>query len=220
MLASFFIANGVKALKNPDALVPAAEPIAEKFVPFAQRALPEAVSAYVPEDTRSLVRLNGLLAIVGGMGVATGIAPRGGAALAATSMVPHVIASNPLGASDKAAATSIFVRNVALLGAAIVLTQDTHGKPGLTWRANDSASRLGRRASHAVDGVQSEAEKLGRRAQKRLDRAAKDAGRRLDVVIGDYDKLSDQARRRFDRANAAVQHRLQEATASVKGALQ
>ncbi len=182
MLATFFIANGVKAFRDPDSLVAAAEPLAEKFVPLAQKVFPEAVAAYVPEDTLTLVRLNGIVSIAGGLGMATGIAPRLGGGLAAASMISHVLASNPRGAADPSAARSIFVRNLALAGAAIVLTQDTHGKPSMVWRANTKAALLGRHAAQAVDAVQSDASKLGHRAQKRIDRAAHDATRRLEAA--------------------------------------
>jgi uncharacterized membrane protein YphA (DoxX/SURF4 family) len=140
MMAGFFIANGVKAIKDPEALVPEAEPIAEKFVPLAQQAFPEAVSAYVPEDTKTLIRINGALAVVGGVAMATGLAPRAGGALAAASMIPHLLASDPRKADDKAAGRSLLIRNLALTGAAIVLTQDTQGHPSLLWRARRHAA--------------------------------------------------------------------------------
>ncbi len=220
MLATFFIANGVKAVKDPEPFVDAADPLAQKFVPFAQRTFPEAVSAYVPEDTRSLVRLNGAAGIAGGLGMATGIAPRGGAVLAAASMVPHVLASDPRGAVNKSEARSIFVRNLALAGAALVLSQDTHGKPSLFWRANDSANRLGRTTTKAVEGVQADGAKLSRRTQKKLDRAARDVGKKLGLVSTDYDKLSETAKRRLDRATREAAKRLEAATQNVKDALQ
>jgi putative oxidoreductase len=185
MLATFFIANGVKALRDPDALVPASEPFAARFVPFAQKALPEALSAYVPEDTRSLVRLGGLAAIAGGLCMATGIAPRAGGALAAASMLPHLVAADPRGAADRKAALGEFATKLALTGAALVVTQDTRGRPSVLWRANDSAARLGRSTGRAVEGVQADAQRLGRRAQKRVERAARAAQKRLDTVAKD-----------------------------------
>lgn len=185
MMATYFIANGVQVLRDPDALVPAAEPLAAKFVPFAQKTLPEAVSAYVPEDTRSLVRLGGLASIVGGLGMATGIAPRAGGALAVASMLPHLAAADPRGAADRKAALSELATKLALTGAALMVTQDTRGRPSMLWRADDSATRLSRSAGRAVEGVQSDARRLSRRAQKRLERAARVAERRTEALAKD-----------------------------------
>ncbi|SMO51585.1 DoxX family membrane protein [Propioniciclava tarda] len=185
MMATYFIANGVKALRDPDALVPATEPIAQRFVPFAQKTLPEAVSAYVPEDTRSLVRLGGVASIAGGLGMATGIAPRGGGVLAAASMLPHLVAADPRQASDRRGAMTDFFGKLAIAGAALVVSQDTRGRPSLLWRAGDSAARLGRTTTRAVDGAQADAVALSRRARKNLDKAARQAQRRFDAVAED-----------------------------------
>lgn len=185
LMGGYFIASGVKALKDPDALVPATEPLAEKFVPFAQRKLPESVSAYIPEDTRSLVRLGGVASVAGGLGMATGIAPRLGGALAAGSMIPHVVAADPRGALDKSAARTDFLAKLALAGAALVLTQDTRGKPSMLWRASDSSHRVSQSAAKAIEGAGSDAQRLGRRAQKKLEKAATQAQRRIDAAAND-----------------------------------
>lgn len=145
LLGGFFIVNGAKAVKNPSAFVPAAEPVAQRFVPLARKALPPEAAAYIPEETSTLVRANGVASMLGGLGMATGISRRGGAHLAALSMLPHVFAANPQGAvtqADKDARRSLFVRNLALLGAALVVSQDTAGQPGLGWRAADAKRRL------------------------------------------------------------------------------
>ena len=182
LMGGYFIASGVKAVKDPDALVPATEPLAEKFVPFAQRTLPGSVSAYIPEDTRSLVRLGGISAVAGGVGMATGIAPRLGGALAAGSMLPQLAAADPRGALDKSAARSDFLAKLALAGAALVLTQDTRGKPSMLWRASDSTQRVSRSAAKALEGAGSDAQRLGRRAQKKLEKAATQAQRLIDAA--------------------------------------
>lgn len=173
MLAGFFISNGVKALREPEAQVPAAEPLARAFVPFAQKVLPEGVSAYLPEETKNLVRLDGLLSLLGGLGMATGITTRGGATLAAASMIPHVVASFPKDSPDDKSARSVFLRNLALTGAALVVSQDTRGKPSLSWLAADKAARLSRTTKAKVDEVQRDTQKLSARAERRARKAAK-----------------------------------------------
>ena len=175
LLAGFFVSNGLKAVRRPDDMVEAAEPNADKFVPFAQRTLPPAAASYLPTDTRSLVRLTGAVQIAGGVAMFTGLGRRPGAALAALSMLPHVLAANPTGAppSERDAARSLFVRNLALLGAALVVSQDTQGQPGIVWRAGDGYQRLQRQASRTQSDLSREAEKLRRLAAKKAHEAQK-----------------------------------------------
>ena len=42
MLASYFVASGVKALRDPDSLVPVAEPLADRLVPLVKQYAPRA----------------------------------------------------------------------------------------------------------------------------------------------------------------------------------
>lgn len=200
LLGAFFIANGVKAVRNPDALVEATEPLAERLVPLAQKTLPGAVSAYVPEDTRTLVRAGGVAGILGGLGMATGIAPQAGGTLAALSMVPSLAAANPRGASDRRAALGEFTTRLALAGAALVVSQDTRGRPSVFWRAQASTARIGRSAVRAVGTAQAEAAAVGRRATRRAARlerraaaAAQKAQRKLAKKAGDVRDALDAA---------------------------
>lgn len=179
LLAGYFIVNGARALSNPAPLTAEAEPIARAFVPLAQQTLPPSVSAYVPEDTRTLVRLNGLLSLLGGLGMATGLGRRGGAALAAVSMVPHVVASDPRAVpkEERSSAISVLLRNAALLGAALVASQDTQGSPSLAWRANDQRVRLTREAGRTKAGLTKDAERLGRQASRQVEATKTDLAR-------------------------------------------
>ncbi|MDN5570495.1 MAG: DoxX family membrane protein [Propionibacteriaceae bacterium] len=174
LLGGFFIANGVKAVRDPGQFVAAAQPLADKVVPLAQRALPPEAAAYVPQDTATLVRINGIASVLGGLGMATGISSKGGGALAAASMLPHVVAAKEAG-QDAATSRSLLVRNLALLGAAIVVSQDTRGKPSLAWKANATRLQLARDAQRAKKSVSkdaSHATELARRDIKRLKREA------------------------------------------------
>ena len=164
LLGGYFVVQGAKAVKDPAHFAPAAEPIAQRFVPFAQKTLPPEASAYVPEDPDTLVRLNGALSVVGGIGMATGIGRRGGGYLAAASLVPHILAATEKGVSaeEKKTLRSQLVRNLALLGAALVVSQDTAGQPSLLWRAEDTRKRLAREAERAQKAVTREASRAGR----------------------------------------------------------
>lgn len=177
MLASFFVNEGVKALTKPDEHVAAADPIARKVVPLAQKVAPAQYASWVPEETRALVQISGAAQVAGGLLFATGIARRPGAALLALTSVPHVIASvkNPADATDseKRAGRSILLRNVALLGATVLAAQDTQGKPGLTWRAEDTSHRIGRAAEKKAKALSRDAEKASKNAKKELKKARK-----------------------------------------------
>lgn len=116
MLASFFVVNGIKALRDPEPLVSATEPIANTFLPLAEKTLPPQAAAYLPEDAKGLVKVSAVAQILGGVSLATGLGRRLGAAVLAVSMVPELLASNPFGSSDKKGGDT-FLRDVALTGA-------------------------------------------------------------------------------------------------------
>ncbi len=176
MLASFFVVNGAKTAMKPEALVDSAEPIAQKVVPLAQRVAPPTVAPYIPNDTTQLVRLTGVAQVLGGLGLATGIGRRPGAGLLAASMVPHVLASRaPKTATpdERSTARGLMLRNVALLGAALIAAQDTEGKPSLGWLAKDSSRRLGGAASRQKRAIGKDADHLASQAKLRMQLAKK-----------------------------------------------
>lgn len=183
MLASFFVVNGFKSARKPDQFVADAEPIAQKFVPLAQKVAPPTVSNYIPEDTKTLVRYTGIAQVIGGLGLATGIGRRGCSALLAATMIPHVLASRaPQGATaeQRTASRSVALRNVALLGAALIASRDTEGHPSIGWRAEREQQRLSRAASQQ---------------RRHLKKQQKHARKAIDKQAG---SLSKGARRSFE----------------------
>ncbi|HOC12466.1 MAG TPA: DoxX family protein [Propionicimonas sp.] len=148
MLASYFVLNGVRALAHPEDLAPATAPIAEKLMPKLSAALPESARAFVPTDATGLVKLNGLLQIVGGASLATGFFRRIGAGVLAVTTVPNLLAANPLTKGPgQAAAQAEFGTNVALLGGVLLAAQDTEGKPTLVWRLRTQRELLAKDAA-------------------------------------------------------------------------
>lgn len=200
MLASFFVVNGAKAAAKPDALVADAEPIARKVVPLVQRVAPPSVANYIPEDTKTLVRATGAAQVVGGLGLATGLGRRLGATVLSASMVPHVLASRPdkrASAEEKTAARSVMLRNVALLGAALIASQDTQGKPSLGYRANSQAKAISKAASKERKDLEKQAKQLTspsnkRKAKKQAKAARKQAGKQAKVAQKQARKLQKQ----------------------------
>lgn len=192
MLASFFVVNGFKALRDPEPLVAATEPLAKTFLPLAEKALPPQAVAYLPEDAKGLVRLTGLAQVLGGLSLATGIGRRLGAAALAVSMVPQVVASNPFlsDSGDAVRDRDLFLRNIALTGGVLLAAQDTEGRPNLAWRAKNRAELLGREAEHTKAALAREAAhtkatltREGRRAARKAKKVASKATKTIEGAL-------------------------------------
>ena len=193
MLASFFIVNGAKAALKPATRGEDAEPVAAKSVPLAQRLVPASVASFVPEDTASLVRLSGIAQVLGGLGLATGVARRASSAVLAVSMIPHLMAARPgIGATpaDKEHARSILLRNVALLGGVLIAARDTQGQPSLGWQARNQAERLADEAAR----------------QKKI--LAKDVKHARKAVARQSDSLTAMAKQGFTSAQKSLESAL------------
>lgn len=176
MLASYFVVNGVKAFRHPDEFSPAAQPLADRFLPVINSALPPQAAAYVPTDATGLVRASGALQVIGGLSLASGLGRRVGAGVLAATMLPHVLATAPRRAqgSERVVRQSLLTKNVALMGGVLLASQDTEGKPTLAWRARAKKQLLEREAARAkvikakeAKQVAQQAKKAGRRARKR-----------------------------------------------------
>ena len=100
MLASYFVASGIKAVRNPTPNA-GAEPVTDKLVPALKKYAPAQVAGYIPEDTATLVRINGVLQVAGGLMLATGKGRRLGAWLLADSLVPGTVARHPFWTRDR-----------------------------------------------------------------------------------------------------------------------
>jgi uncharacterized membrane protein YphA (DoxX/SURF4 family) len=190
MLASFFVVNGVKALRNPESLVPATEPIAKAFLPLAEKTLPPQAAAYLPEDAKGLVKLTALAQIAGGISLATGLGRRVGALVLAVSMVPQLVDSAPFGPSGDGERTGDFVRDLALTGGVLLASGDTEGQPTLAYKAKTRAEMLGREAEHTKAAVVREAERTkkslqreGKRAARKAKKVASKAGKTIEGAL-------------------------------------
>jgi uncharacterized membrane protein YphA (DoxX/SURF4 family) len=154
MLASYFVSSGIKAVRHPELLVPAAEPVADKLVPLLKKYAPGPVAGYVPEDTKTLVRVNGAAQVLGALALATGKGRRLGAVVLAASLVPSTLARHPFWtrttAEEKAQDRSHFLKNVSLLGGVLLAANDTEGKPSIVWRAHKGGELLVRDTRRAT----------------------------------------------------------------------
>ena len=211
MLASFFVVQGAKAVVNPEPLVADAEPIARSFVPLAQRVAPASLAGYVPDDTKTLVRASGVAQVVGGLMLATGIGRRLGASVLGLSMVPHVLASRPSKAAsitEREISKAQLLRNVALLGGAILASLDTQGKPSLAWLAADRRDRLTAEAQRTGRQLAAGARRTGRGVAKDTRRAARLAAREArqtqKVLKRELRRAGRHARRQVVEAQSSI----------------
>ena len=215
MLASYFVASGVKALRDPAPLVPAAEPLAEKLVPLIKQASPDQVAGFIPEDTATLVRVDGALQIVGGLALATGRGRRMGAWLLATSLLPNTIAKHPFWSKsdpeEKAADRSAFLKNISLLGGVLIATGDTEGKPSLAWRAQKGGHQIAKKTSKASNELVKKAEHLTGGGSSFADEALAGGAALLTTVVASSRKARKEATKQFHRAQEIAAEQAKEA---------
>lgn len=153
LLASYFIVNGVSALRRPEDFTDTAKPVLEVAVPACRRVLPTEAASFLPDDATGVVRLTAAAQLVGGFCLATGLARRLGAGLLAASLVPTVVSRNPV--TGSAADRAEFGTNLALLGGVALASMDTEGEPDMFWRlrmrqkvlSSDAARRKAERAA-------------------------------------------------------------------------
>ena len=164
-LAAMFVTGGLDSFRRPETKVPAADPIAPRIA----EKLP-----YLPEDTESLVRINGAAQVAAGLMLATGRFPRLSSAVLAGSLVPTTLAGHRFWEEQdetrRAQQRIHFFKNLSMLGGLILAAVDTEGQPSLAWRARHATH-------HAAVGT-----RRTRRAAKRNARlVAHDARRALPV---------------------------------------
>lgn len=176
MLASYFIVTGYKAMRHPEELAEAAEPVAETLLPLAKQALPKQAAVYLPQDTTGLIKATGVAQLLGGLSLATGIGRRVGAGVLAASMVPHVLASNPLAAAgeERAARYGLLSKNIALLGGVALAAMDTEGRPNLAWKARAQKEIFARESSRAKRLAERKAKQLAKSAKQTAGKATKE----------------------------------------------
>ncbi|GAB3703983.1 DoxX family protein [Mariniluteicoccus flavus] len=178
MLAGYFVANGAKALKEPEAYAAETERFATTVVPLAKRVAPPEVATSIPEDAVTLARIAGAMQVIGGLGLMTGKGRRLGASAIATAMLPQLVAANPLkGASgvERAANRNDLLKNLALTGAALLAANDTEGKPSLSWRAQDQSRRIARSVDQTRRQLEADASKSKRQVAREIMKARKNA---------------------------------------------
>lgn len=178
MLASYFIVLGTKSVLKPAPLVADADPLVAKFAPLAKSLAPQRFSGLVPENTSTFIRIDGAMQVLGGIGLATGLGRRFGAVLISAAMVPHVVASLPHrgdSAEQLTESRNQLLRNAALLGGALIATQDLQGNPSLAWRADQERKQLTKQAEKAKKKFDKQAESTQRSLARQAEQVRQDA---------------------------------------------
>jgi uncharacterized membrane protein YphA (DoxX/SURF4 family) len=208
MLASYFVASGVKALRNPGPLVPLAEPLADKCVPLLKQYAPDQIARYIPEDAKTLVRVNGATQVIGGLALATGKGRRLGAVLLAGSLVPSTIAKHPFWSrsdpDEKALERSQFVKNVSLLGGVLLASADTEGKPSLVWRAQKGGQHLAKDTRKVAKKLTPSHSGIGDTAGDLADSALAGGAALVGAVVASTRQARKQAAKQFKQAQAVA----------------
>jgi uncharacterized membrane protein YphA (DoxX/SURF4 family) len=225
MLASYFIASGVKALRDPDALVGDAEPVTDKVVPFVKEYAPEQVASFVPEDARTLVRVHGATQVVGGLALASGKGRRLGALLLAYSLIPSTIAKHPFWSrsdpAQRADDQHQVLKNVSLLGGVLLAAGDTEGKPSLAWRAQKGGRSIAKSTGKATDKLAKRAESLTGGGSDLAESALAGGAALVGTVVASTRKARKQALKQFARAQKIAARQTEEARqAAIKAAKQ
>jgi putative oxidoreductase len=184
LLSMIFIAQGVNSIRNPEPLVPKAQPVTDRLVPMVKKVAPAQVSDRIPDTTVNLIRLNGVVHVVGGLALATGKGRRLGASALAATLIPVTVAGHPFWQVKDKDARAVqriqFMKNLGLLGGLLLAAVDTEGKPGVAWRATHgakAAKRETKRGAKAAKRETTRGAKAARREAKLLAREARHAAR-------------------------------------------
>lgn len=151
LLATAFVASGVDSLRNPGSQVRTAQPVLDR----SRDMLPAQAAAAVPSQAETAIRINGAVQVGAGILLATGKAPRLAAAALAGSLVPTTVTGtdfwNEADPAARAAQRNAFIKNVSLVGGALLAAADTEGKPSLAWRGRAKAEAAREAVASAFD---------------------------------------------------------------------
>jgi len=158
-----FVTGGLDSFRRPETKVPAADPIAPRIA----EKLP-----YLPEDTASLVRINGAAQVAAGLLLATGRFPRLSSAVLAGSLVPTTLAGHRFWEEQdetrRAQQRIHFFKNLSMLGGLMLAAVDTEGRPGLAWRAQHAAHHAAVGTGRTTRTARREAKLAARTARAKL----------------------------------------------------
>lgn len=164
LLGSMFVLGGLDEARNPHEKRPAAVGV----VQFVR----EKTSVAIPDDTATVVRIDGVVKLLAGVALSLGKAPRLAAAVLSASLVPTTLAAHSFwkidDEGDRALQKQEFFKNASMLGGLLLAVVDTQGRPSVAWRSRRAARRLSRNVTHAAENTSESAEQFARRTRKAL----------------------------------------------------
>ena len=185
MLGAIFVAGGARALVKPEYHAPQAKQVTDWITPVLERANPR-----LPTDTRTLIRFNGLVQVVGGLLLVRSQARRPAALALAATLVPTTAAGHPFWSQhepeQRRASQEHFLKNLGLFGGLLIAALDTEGRPGLLWRGEHLARDTRDSAMRQMKMARRQARMARRiaRRQPRIARRAARAGRLVGHLKG------------------------------------
>jgi putative oxidoreductase len=183
LLAGIFVTAGLDAVRHPESKVKAAEAVTKPL---------QARIESLPDDTATLVRLNGMAQVVGGSLLAVGKFRRLAATVLIGSLIPTTYAGHrfweELDDERRAQAQTHFMKNLGLLGGLVLMATE-----GRTPRTRNRARTL----RHAKNSARASARSVQGSASSSLHRAS-DGARHVihqveDVVARDMPKVTEAA---------------------------
>ena len=164
MLASAFVVGAVDTLRDPAPRVARVEGSPSRF----RDRLP----SYLPEDPKTLVRLNAAVQVGAGLMLATGRMPRVAAGVLAGTLAPTTFVGHPFWTETEPAARRQqrmqFAKNVSMLGGLLLTVVDTEGRPGVAWRARHAGHHAVASAARTRRTARREAKLVAHTTRHRL----------------------------------------------------
>jgi putative oxidoreductase len=204
LLSSMFIVGGIDALRHPEGKVKAAEPVTKEI---ASR-LP-----VLPQETETLVRLNGAVMVGAGTLLAVGRFRRLAAVALIGSILPTTYAGHRFWEETdeerKVQQKIHFWKNMGLLGGLILAAVDTEGQPSIAWPAHRKARRAGLTVSARRMRAGELANRAGtsnRAARREAAAGVREAGAWLARRTSAEPLVSNSVRRAGDIWSHATEH--------------
>jgi uncharacterized membrane protein YphA (DoxX/SURF4 family) len=212
LLASMFIAGGVDAFQSPEGKVKAAAAVTDPL---------KARFPMLPEDTATLVRINGIVQVGAGSLLAIGKFRRLASWVLVASVIPTTYAGHrfweEVDEDTRAQQRIHFLKNLGLLGGLILAANDTEGAPSLGWKARRRADQFttvigsgkastSARAHHTSETVSD----VSRKAKKRANAAAgtgRRAGRKANKAAHQASQQATTAAHRASHQANVAAHR-------------
>jgi putative oxidoreductase len=175
LLASIFITGGLDAVRNPESKVKTAEKVTG---PLTQHI------PVLPDDTATLVRLNGGAQVAAGVLLSLGKFRRLSALVLIGSIIPTTYAGHRFWDEvddEKRAQQQVhFLKNLGLLGGLILAATDNEGAPSVSWRVRRQVRNVGGKAAKRKGAAKGTAG----HALKNVSDAGVHAWQKIDDVAG------------------------------------